>query len=124
MEGLFTSVDDVKRVTDRITLGLLGNHTFTLRVDTDGHRVFVQVQYDSPCTKTGEHMPWKGRKWFLSEYMTENEVIFTVYTAYKMAIEHEMMESFKVDNVILINPHVDYRELLRISGNEVKREQV
>lgn len=117
-------VGEIKRITDRISMGLLGNNTFTLRVDSDlrgGERIFLQIVYKAPCSKTGECLEWRGRKWYLSEYMLEQEVIFTVYTAYKMAIEHEIMESFKVDNITLVNPHVNYKMLLEISEDEIKR---
>lgn len=53
--------------------------------------------------------------------MTDNEYIFTVYSAYKMLIEHEVMESFEIDNITLVNPHIDYHKLLEISQHEVVR---
>lgn len=120
------SIDRVEALLSRITLGLLGNNTFRFIVEKDklgGDRIYLQVEYSSPCTKDNESKTWKGRKWYLSEYMLDNEIIFTAYTAYKMCIEHEIMETFKIDGIILINPHVDYRDLLTISNNEVARTQ-
>jgi hypothetical protein len=121
-----TAIERVQALVSRITLGLLGNDTFKFIVETDkrgGDRIYLQVEYQSPCTKDGEYKVWKGRKWYLSEYMLDNEIIFTAYTAYKMCVEHEIMESFKIDGVILVNPHVDYTQLLAISHNEVARTQ-
>lgn len=117
-------IERVKLLVSRITVGLLGNNTFKFIVEQDkrgGDRIYLQVEYSSPCTKDNEDKVWKGRKWYLSEYMLDNEIIFTAYTAYKMCIEHEIMETFKVDGIILVNPHVDYKELLAISHNEVAR---
>lgn len=118
------AIQRVKALVSRITVGLLGNNTFKFVVEQDkrgGDRIYLQVEYSSPCTKDSEHKIWKGRKWYLSEYMLDNEIIFTAYTAYKMCIEHEIMETFKIDGIILVNPHVDYTELLAISHNEVAR---
>jgi len=117
-------MERVKLLLSRITLGLLGNKTFKFIVEADkrgGDRIYIQVEYSSPCTKDNEFKTWKGRKWYLSEFMLDNEIIFTAYTAYKMCIEHEIMETFKVDGIILVNPHVDYTQLLAISSNEVAR---
>ena len=44
-----------------------------------------------------------------------------VYEAFKATIEHEIMENFKVDGIILFNHHINFEELLKISNNEVKR---
>lgn len=115
----------VLELINRITMSCLGNKSFRVIVAYDkkgGNRIYIQIEYIAPCTKTNENLPWKGRKWYLSEHMTDNEIIFTVYTAYKMAIEHELMEGFKIDGIILVNPHVDYKELLSISSKEVTRQ--
>src|ERR1043166_4330070 len=40
-------------------------------------RIFLQVEYDSPCTKTAQKERWRGRKWDLSEFMTDDEIIKT-----------------------------------------------
>ena len=118
-------IDKVKALVSRITMDMLGNKTFTFIVEKDkkgGNRVYIQLEYTAPCTKGNTNNLWKGRKWYLSEYMTDNEIIFTAYSAYEMCLRHEMMETFKVDGIILVNPHVDYRELLKISSNEVIRD--
>jgi hypothetical protein len=118
-------VDRVNEIISRITMGLLGNESFRFIVEKDkrgGNRIYIQVEYSSPCTKDGDIKTWKGRKWYLSEYMLDNEIVFTAYTAYKMCVEHEIMESFKIDGIILVNPHVEYTKLLEISHNEVSRD--
>jgi len=86
-----------------------------------GKRLYLQIFYNAPCTKTGKIEEWKGRKWYLSPHMTESEVIFTAYSACEAAVKHEIMEGFKFDNQIVINPHVDFRKLLEVSPNEVQR---
>lgn len=124
------TVSEVNDITNRISMSLLGNNTFALRVDEDvlykdpngRGRIFIQASYEAPCTKSGQPERWKGRKFYLSDYMLEQEIIFTAYLAFKQAIEHETMEGFKIDGIILVNPHVNYNRLLEISQDEVKRE--
>jgi hypothetical protein len=87
-----------------------------------GGRMYLQIEYFSPCTKTGKSQWWKGRKWYLSEFMTRDEVVKTAYAAYKTVIEHEIMESFKVSGKIVFNPHTPYTELMKVSQKEVKRK--
>lgn len=85
-------------------------------------RIYIQLEYTSVCNKGGDETNWKGRKWYLSEYMTDDEIIKTAYAAFEACIKHEIMEGFTVDNKILFNPHVNFEELLKISDNEIKRE--
>jgi hypothetical protein len=85
-------------------------------------RIYIQVQYRTMCTKTNKLETWKGRKFYLSDHMTDDEIVKTAYTAFKMAVEHEVMEGFRVDNIVLFNPHVNFEELLKVSHNEVTRE--
>jgi hypothetical protein len=86
-------------------------------------RVYIQLSYRAKCTKTGHEDFWKGRKWYLSEHMTADEIVKTVYAAFEAAVKHEIMEGFKYYNKIVFNPHVDFVELLKITNNEVKRQQ-
>lgn len=97
---------------------------FSFRVEydnTNGTRIFIQVIYMDKCRTTGEQQEWHGRKWYLSDHMTTDEVIKTCYAAFKAAVEHEVMEGFTVDGTVLFNPHVSYEELLKISNKEVRR---
>ncbi len=85
--------------------------------------MFVQIIYVSNCTKTNQQSEWRGRKWYISEYMTQDEVVKTVYAAFEASVKHEIMEGFKVDGITLFNPHVNFEELLKISHKEIKRTQ-
>ena len=116
-------VKRVKKLTDRMSLTCMGQE-FQIIVSTDrisGQRVYIQLSYSAPCTNGGENDQWRGRKWYLSDFMTDSEIVFTVYAAFEAAVKHEIMEGFKIDGIVLVNPHVNYEELLKISHNEVKR---
>ncbi len=127
--------NEIKELCSRITLELFGK-VFNIRVAYDGKhrslhfndpkgemsaRTFIQITYLEKCNKGGEEQEWRGRKWYLSEYMIADEIVKTVYAAFKATIDHECMESFKVDGVILFNPHINFEELLKVSQFEVKR---
>ena len=115
---------EIRSLCTRITLELFGK-TFNIRVAQDlkssNGRTFIQIIYLEKCNKGGEEQEWRGRKWYLSEYMIADEIVKTVYAAFKATIEHEILEGMKVDGIILFNPHINFEELLKISHNEVKR---
>ena len=114
----------VKNITSRISLSCLGKQ-FWFRVEHDNEfengRVFLQIVYDSPCSHTGQEKGWHGRKFYLSRHMTDDEIVKTAYAAFEACVRHEVMEGFKVDNITLFNPHINFEELLKISHKEIKR---
>lgn len=123
----YYSIAKVKKLVDRITMQCLGMQ-LGVRVEYDNiysfgsnGRIFIQIFYHAPCVKTGKLEEWHGRKYYLSDYMTPDEIVKTVYTAFEAAVKHEIMEGFKVDGKILFNPHVNFEELLAISDREVRR---
>lgn len=137
-----SQIERVKSIVDRLSLKLLGT-TFTIIVAEDHKsleffegvgevldlsadvfrpRVFVQTQFIAECTNSSRVQAWKGRKWYLSDHMTDDEIIKTCFAAFKQTVEHEVMEGFSVDGIVLFNPHASYESLLRVSREEVKRE--
>ena len=118
-----SNLEKATALVNRITMQLLGIDFFIVVAEDKVHggRIYVQASYKSPCTNTGDIEQWKGRKYYLSEYMTDDEVIKTCYVAFEQAVKHEVMEGFKVDGIILFNPHINYEELLKVSHKEIKR---
>lgn len=116
----------VKYLCNNITMQLFGV-TFSFRVERDNKRpedgrIFIQIVYETPCNKTGEKKEWHGRKWYLSDYMTEDEIVKTAWCAYESVVKHETMETFRVFGKLLFNPHVHYRSLLEVSEKEISRD--
>ncbi|MBO0947550.1 hypothetical protein [Fibrella forsythiae] len=114
-----------EKIARPITMHCLGV-AFRLRIERDlvrgiNGRIFLQVVYDDPCTKTDQTQEWHGRKWYLSDHMTADEIVKTAYAAFEATVKHEVMEGFKVDDQILFNPHVHFRSLLAITDQEVGR---
>jgi hypothetical protein len=118
--------EQICQLCDNIEMKCLGK-PFSLRVERDvkrpdDGRVFLQVLYIAPCVKTGEQKEWRGRKFYLSDHMTADEVVKTAFLAFKLAVEHEIMEGFTVGGKPLFNPHVDFTQLLAISQKEIVRD--
>lgn len=117
------TIENTVALLKRINTELFGTE-FSIDLYADkkgGDRNYLQVGYTSPCSKTGVKQEWVGRKWYLSEFMLDDEVVKTAFAAFKAAIEHEVLEAFKVDGVPLFNPHTNFEALLQVSVNEVKR---
>ncbi len=118
-------IEKVKGIVARISAKVLGVE-FKIRVERDQKhpkdgRVFLQYFYVAPCTRTGEIKEWSCRKWYLSEYMTDDEIVKTAFGALKAAMEHEVMESFQIDGKNPFNPHVHFTTLLSVTDKEVTR---
>ena len=116
----------LSKIIPRITCNIFGKE-FKLLYSQDkiyGGRYYIFFNYESECTKTGNIENWNSRKWYLSEYMTDDEIVKTCYAAFEMCIKHEILEGFKVDGITLFNPHVNFEELLSISNREVFRKKV
>lgn len=122
-----TLLDTIKDLCSDIEMSCLGNTSFHIRVEKDNKdpengRIFLQIIYEAPCTKTNVVKEWHGRKFYLSDHMTTDEIVKTAFLAFKLAIEHEVMEGFRMYSKPIFNPHVHYEALIEASSREVSRE--
>lgn len=62
----------------------------------------------------GTPMPWRGRKWLLSDHMTDGEVVQTAWLAFQVALEHEMRETFLYKGQAVFDPHYDINKLVAL----------
>ena len=127
---MMKSLNQLKRVQlllERIKANLFGvEFLIVALIDKsypESNRIYLQVQYIAECTNTGNTQNWTGRKWYLSEYMTDDEIVKTAWCAFEAAVKHEVMEAFQVDGIKLFNPHINFEELLKVSHKEVKRNE-
>jgi hypothetical protein len=79
-------------------------------VQMDGERAYLQIgfwEYDSslPLDVQNCKTYQKGRKWFLSPYMTKSEVVQTALKAVLTAEEHEARERFTYKGKCIFGPH-------------------
>lgn len=82
--------------------------------DTRGYWYFQVEDTKAICNVTGESYPWKGRKWLISEHMTDGEIIQTMFKATMTAVEHEAREMFLYKDVAVFDPHYDLDKLAEL----------
>lgn len=117
--------EEIEKLLERVSFSLFGTMFYVVaqrdKINPESGRIYIQTKYAAKCNKTDEYKVWYGSKYYLSEFMTNDEVIKKAYVACQQAVNHEVMEAFKVDGIILFNPHVDFEELLKVSHKEVTR---
>lgn len=64
---------------------------------------------------TGEPMVWRGRRWMLSQHMTDMEIANTALMATLSAVEHEVRETLTVSGAEVFNPHRDLEAAVRFA---------
>jgi len=124
------SLKSIRELTSHITFYVFGQKLLLSVLEdkkyedpVNGRRPFLQWFYHAECAKTGEIKEWKGGKYYLSYTMTDDEIVKKAWAAAQAVVHHEVMEAFRFDDVILFNPHLDFREILKISHKEVTRKQ-
>ena len=86
--------------------------TLVVGVCNTSGREYLQWKFIGPCVKTGSVSVQPGRKWWLSEFMTESEVVQTAMAAALQAEEHECREFFAYQGKRLFQPHISVRALM------------
>lgn len=109
-----------------IAATMLGQ-VFSFRVARDvkrpeDGRIFIQCTYTAPCSVTCEPKEWHGRKWYLSDHMTHDEIVKTCFAAFKATVEHEVMEGFTFMGSKVFNPHAHFNALIEASKDQVFRK--
>ena len=98
---------------------------FDLRRCPEG-RSYLQAWAVRQCTKARLVQKQKGRKWFLSKYMTKSELVQTAFKAVLTYEEHEVRESFKYKDQAIYGPHFNVDVLAQVCAGGVhtdKREE-
>jgi len=71
------------------------------------HMPWLRVSAEGTCNDTGKDLSWVGRKWRLSEHMTDGEIVQTAFLAIMTALEHEARERFTYKGQRVFGPHLD-----------------
>lgn len=100
----------LRAVADRCSF-----HGFTFEVSSNEFECCLRIVcFDGTCNVTGEPTSWKGRKWPLSHYATDGEVVQTAFKAVMTALEHEARERFTYRGVSVFDPHYDIEKLVEL----------
>lgn len=107
----------VKRVFDLLARVSMPNN-WKILTDSANGRMYMQIACpNGTCNYSGEGFAWKGRKWFLSEHMTDGEIVQTALMACLAASEHEIREQFKYRGVSIFDPHYDIERLVELRSD-------
>lgn len=89
---------------------------FRIGADQDAH--WVQFTLHAPDYAQHDESEWHGRKWRISKYMTEREVVGTAFAAVLASQEHEVREGFKYLGQAIFGPHIPVGALMVAAGEE------
>lgn len=83
---------------------------------------YLQVRFPAYDATAEKYEVQSGRKWLLSEWMTEGEVVQTAFLAIKTAEEHELREQFSYYGVNIFGPHIEMDALISVAHKTKLRE--
>lgn len=102
-----TFIDRLDRIVSDISLGM--NCELLVERDkasADG-RIYLQIKCYRQDAITGEMGYGRGGKAYLSEHMTDSEIIQCAFGLYKGYWEHEARETFVLRDRRPFGPHID-----------------
>lgn len=82
--------------------------------DTRGYWYLQVVDVNAIDNVTGAPTAWRGRKWLLSDHMTDGEIVQTAFKAILTAVEHEVRETFLYKGAAIFDPHYDIEKLVEL----------
>lgn len=92
------------------------------RVGLMGDGFFVQIEYEEPDIKTGVLELQRGRKWYVSRFATDSEIVQTLLSAALASAEHQVREHFGYSPApdqkprLIYGPHYNADTLWNIAG--------
>ena len=101
MSHIVLTPDQLQAVVDNCKFS-----DWVIDLSREGDRFYIQVG-DPVGTDniTGESLPWKSRKWFVSPHMCVSELVRTCYKCVQTAMLHELDEKFSYRGVLIYDPH-------------------
>lgn len=126
MERIARAIPAMTEERIRMVVGQISHPDYRFRVERDGTIKYLQVVcLDGKDNRTGYPSVWKGRKWPLSVWMTDGEVVQTAFLALMTALEHEAREKFTYKGVTVFDPHYDIDKLvaLRQAPDSIQERQ-
>jgi hypothetical protein len=105
-------------------LGAIQYKDWTLHIGEDKGRAYLQWQFNSTCAKTGAQELQHCRKWQLSPFMTESELVQTAFAAALSAEEHECREFFTYAGKRPFQPHISVQALMEVCDREDVRQPI
>ena len=79
-----------------------------------GDGYYLQVQYMEICIDTMKPEIQKARKWYVSPFSTETEIVETAFKACRISNEHVLKEHFLYKGYRIYSPHFDVNARIRM----------
>lgn len=80
--------------------------------------MFLQIRFEAKCHSTGNIELQTCRKYQLSEFMTETEIVRTCFIAVCRAEMHEIEELFKYRGQDIYNSHINVNKLAQFCESQ------
>lgn len=88
------------------------DRTFRLMAKGDGY--LLQLSYYEADIETGKRALQKARKWYISPWMTETEIVETAFAACRRSMDHVLKEHFTYQGERVYSPHFDVQARLKM----------
>ena len=109
MEQSPKTIEEVRAIIDQIQF--LDRQLVVLVM---GGGYYLQVQYMEKDVDTGKMELQKARKWYISSFSTETEIVETAYKALRTSWEHVLNEHFLYKGLRIYSPHFDVQARIRL----------
>lgn len=96
------SMDEVRAIVENVKF-----MDRTFRLGPMGHGYFLQVEYMEADIDTGVVEKQRARKWYVSPFSTETEVVETAFKACRVSMEHVLKEHFTYRGRRVYSPHFE-----------------
>jgi hypothetical protein len=115
------SVEFGNRVLDLVTdITYKDGYFITVRLSPEG-RLYMQVICQRKDAVTGEMGVGKGGKCYLSQFMTDQEIVQNAFGLFKAYEEHECREFFKFRGRRIYGPHISLEALIEVADRTTYR---
>lgn len=94
------------KLLSRVKLTIFGHELDINLFKADEYigKVTIQIQFEDK---------WRGRRWIVTDSMSDDEIIKTCYAAFEASVKHEIMKGFTIDDKILFDPNKNFEELIK-----------
>lgn len=100
---------EIQKIIDNVKFM---DRSFRLLEKDDGF--LFQLQYFEPDVETGEMLLQRARKWYISPWSTETEIVETIFKACRISMNHVTKEHFTYKGERVYSPHFDINARLKM----------
>jgi len=117
MKQELISLEMLKKIVSKIKY-----KDWTFHLDKMEKGFYVQVRFNEADIRSGKIELQHGRKWYISPFVTEDEIVRTCFLAVLTASEHEIREQFSFENNLVFGPHIAVKSLVGVASKKVLRQ--